>query len=179
MKGMMEKLLFLPLILLLLVQPVNSFASKRPFCRISCTKLQAGFGSKSTPSSGAANKNRQIKTVTANDACVCGSGDTYGACCNRYHGGILSAAAADPVTLTKARYSAFALGIPEFLIDTTHPEHKVGKFIWCRFKRIVVCLSSYSFHCHARILRDTRMELWTPKRRARSVRKMTEDYLFN
>jgi hypothetical protein len=119
---------FLLLIWLLLVQPVYSFTSKSPSFRISCTKLQAGFGSKSTPSSGAAKRNRQIKTVTVNDACVCDSGDTYGACCNKYHDGILSAAAADPVTLTKARYSAFALGIPEFLIETTHPEHKVSKF---------------------------------------------------
>ncbi|WP_104133121.1 YchJ family protein [Cryobacterium sp. M91] len=51
--------------------------------------------------------------------CPCLSGDTYSACCGRFHAG-----AAVPSTaqwLMRSRYSAFALGHAQYLLDTWHP----------------------------------------------------------
>ena len=33
----------------------------------------------------------------------------------------------NPETLTRARYSSFALGLASFVIDTTHPFHRGDK----------------------------------------------------
>ncbi|MBV1779332.1 SEC-C domain-containing protein [Paeniglutamicibacter sp. ABSL32-1] len=58
--------------------------------------------------------------------CPCNSGETYESCCGRYHRGF-----ADPnapawpgtaVALMRSRFSAFALGLDEFLLATWHPE---------------------------------------------------------
>lgn len=58
--------------------------------------------------------------------CPCLSGETYGACCGRYHRGLL-AGGADSVTATTAealmrsRYAAFAVGDADYLLATWHP----------------------------------------------------------
>lgn len=50
--------------------------------------------------------------------CPCGSGKTYANCCRRFHQGALPDSA---LLLMRSRYSAYALGIPEYIIHTTHP----------------------------------------------------------
>ena len=58
--------------------------------------------------------------------CPCLSGETYGACCGRYHRGLL-AGGADSVTaptaeaLMRSRYAAFAVGDADYLLATWHP----------------------------------------------------------
>lgn len=52
--------------------------------------------------------------------CPCGSGQPYGACCGRYHAGALPETAE---ALMRSRYSAYALRLPEYIIETTHPEN--------------------------------------------------------
>lgn len=50
--------------------------------------------------------------------CPCGTGDTYLVCCKPYHQGQLPDSA---LKLMRSRYSAYALGLPAYIISTTHP----------------------------------------------------------
>ncbi|OAN33840.1 zinc-binding protein [Plantibacter sp. H53] len=59
----------------------------------------------------------------ADDArCPCLSGETYGVCCGRLHRGESAAATAE--ALMRSRFSAFAVGDPEYLLRTWHPSTK-------------------------------------------------------
>ncbi|WP_396905111.1 YchJ family protein [Mycolicibacterium phlei] len=53
------------------------------------------------------------------DACPCGSGAPYAACCEPLHDGVRDAATAEE--LMRSRYSAFAKGLPDYLFRTWHP----------------------------------------------------------
>ncbi|WP_217697961.1 YchJ family protein [Sinomonas mesophila] len=58
--------------------------------------------------------------------CPCGTGDTYGACCGRFHAGLQAGGAAAPTAeaLMRSRYSAYAIGGPDladYLLATWHP----------------------------------------------------------
>ncbi len=62
--------------------------------------------------------------------CPCLSGETYGACCGRFHVGVAAgpdAAGPDTVTaptaeaLMRSRYAAFAVGDAGYLLTTWHP----------------------------------------------------------
>jgi SEC-C motif-containing protein len=48
--------------------------------------------------------------------CPCGSGDTYDACCGRFHSG--EAIPATALLLMRSRYSAFAVGDAAYLSET-------------------------------------------------------------
>ena len=50
--------------------------------------------------------------------CPCCSGLNYAECCKIYHDGKLPKS---PLELMRSRYSAYALKIPEYIIETTHP----------------------------------------------------------
>ncbi|MBX3189956.1 MAG: hypothetical protein KF819_23225 [Labilithrix sp.] len=52
--------------------------------------------------------------------CPCRSGARYKACCGPIHGG---ARAATPEALMRSRFSAFALGLGDYLVDTLAREH--------------------------------------------------------
>jgi SEC-C motif-containing protein len=52
-------------------------------------------------------------------ACPCGSGALYDACCGRLHRGAASAASA--LELMRARYAAYAVGDADFVFTTWHP----------------------------------------------------------
>ncbi len=56
--------------------------------------------------------------VSPNAPCPCGSQAKLKKCCGPYHGG----RPAPPHRLMRARYTAFAMGKVDFLLDTTHPE---------------------------------------------------------
>lgn len=67
--------------------------------------------------------------------CPCLSGDTYGACCGRYHatpaalragGGPDTAGAPTAEALMRSRYSAFAVGDADYLLATWHPSTRPG-----------------------------------------------------
>ncbi|QSP95784.1 YchJ family protein [Marinobacter salinisoli] len=51
------------------------------------------------------------------DPCPCGSGRPYQACCQPAHAG---APAKTPEALMRSRYSAFVLGLPDYLLATWH-----------------------------------------------------------
>lgn len=57
----------------------------------------------------------------AKDACPCGSGQPYAGCCGRWHGGPLHLQAPTPQALMRSRYSAYVLGLHDYLLATWHP----------------------------------------------------------
>lgn len=50
--------------------------------------------------------------------CVCGSGRVAADCCARHHAG---EPAPDPEALMRSRYSAYVLGLTDYLLATWHP----------------------------------------------------------
>jgi SEC-C motif-containing protein len=71
-----------------------------------------GFGSSPTPA--------KSKAPEADTPCPCGSGAAYGACCGPRHAG--TATAESPEALLRARFTAYANEMVEYIADTTHPE---------------------------------------------------------
>lgn len=56
--------------------------------------------------------------VTDTTRCPCLSGNPYGECCGPLHAGAVAPTAE---RLMRSRFSAFALGLPEYLLLTWHP----------------------------------------------------------
>jgi len=52
--------------------------------------------------------------------CPCNSGKLYTQCCKKFHCGINNASALD---LMRSRYSAYALGLNNYIISSTHPDN--------------------------------------------------------
>ncbi len=55
-----------------------------------------------------------------NLSCPCSSGTKYKRCCQKYHKGALPHNAE---LLMRSRYSAYALGLSDYIINTTHPDN--------------------------------------------------------
>ena len=53
--------------------------------------------------------------------CPCGLARDYAQCCERYHVGALRLQAPTPDALMRSRYSAYALGLREYVLATWHP----------------------------------------------------------
>ena len=58
--------------------------------------------------------------TTANAPCPCGTGQPYAQCCGRYHAGALHLQAPDAESLMRSRYSAYAMGLGDYLLATWH-----------------------------------------------------------
>ena len=50
--------------------------------------------------------------------CPCCSGEKYSLCCKKYHDGEI---AKTPTLLMKSRFSAYALSLPKYIMETTSP----------------------------------------------------------
>ncbi|WP_188746117.1 YchJ family protein [Marinobacterium zhoushanense] len=61
-------------------------------------------------------------TMNSNRPCPCGSGRLFSACCEPALTGVAPAATAE--ALMRSRYSAFALGAVDYLIETLAPEKR-------------------------------------------------------
>jgi len=59
--------------------------------------------------------------MTSQANCPCGLPAPYEACCGRYHAGPLQGLAPDATALMRSRYSAFVLGLSDYLLRTWHP----------------------------------------------------------
>lgn len=75
--------------------------------------LAAGFGSKSNPVSNA---------PPLDQNCACGTGKTYGDCCQPFHS--KKKVPDDPITTVRSRFSAFVYKITDYIMDTTSTKHK-------------------------------------------------------
>jgi len=61
-------------------------------------------------------------------ACPCDSGQTYGDCCGRWHAGMTQGVyAPTPEALMRSRYSAYVLGLIDYLLATWHPSTSPGE----------------------------------------------------
>lgn len=58
-----------------------------------------------------------LKAASGNP-CPCGSGRAYESCCGRLHAG---EPAGDAAQLMRSRYSAYVLGLEDYLLETWHP----------------------------------------------------------
>jgi SEC-C motif-containing protein len=52
--------------------------------------------------------------------CPCGASRPYDACCGRYHAGPQHLLAPDAESLMRSRYSAYVLGLADYLLATWH-----------------------------------------------------------
>ena len=67
-------------------------------------------------------------TLAAHAACPCDSGLAYSDCCGPWHAGMtLELHAPTPEALMRSRYSAYALGLIEYLLATWHPSTAPGE----------------------------------------------------
>ena len=58
--------------------------------------------------------------LAAGAACPCGSGRPYAACCGPWHAGPRALRAPTAQALMRSRYSAFVLGLRDYLLATWH-----------------------------------------------------------
>ncbi|MCY7305362.1 MAG: SEC-C domain-containing protein, partial [Rhodoferax sp.] len=66
--------------------------------------------------------------VRANTPCPCESGLTYVECCGRWHGGLDEGCFAPSAeTLMRSRYSAYVLGLIDYLLATWHGSTAPGE----------------------------------------------------
>jgi peptide deformylase len=69
-------------------------------------------------------------TASKDIPCPCSSGDPYKNCCKPFHLGSLPKTALE---LMRSRFAAYALELPDYIIETTHrgnPEYTENKFTW-------------------------------------------------
>lgn len=60
--------------------------------------------------------------------CPCDSGSTYGDCCDPWHAGLSQGThAPTPEALMRSRYSAYVLGLIDYLLATWHPSTSPGE----------------------------------------------------
>ena len=59
-----------------------------------------------------------MKNKNAHRLCPCFSGSDYTLCCKKYHEGSVAETA---LLLMRSRYAAYALGLADYIILTTHP----------------------------------------------------------
>jgi len=58
-------------------------------------------------------------------SCPCGSGESYSNCCKQYHTGERLPDTAEE--LMRSRYTAYAKGLVEYVVQTTHPDNPAAK----------------------------------------------------
>lgn len=63
----------------------------------------------------------QAPPETETTPCPCGQPASYEACCGRWHAGPEHLLAPDAEQLMRSRYSAFVLGLGDYLMDTWDP----------------------------------------------------------
>lgn len=54
-------------------------------------------------------------------SCPCGTGLDHAACCGRWHAGLQHLQAPDAPALMRSRYTAYVLGLADYLLATWHP----------------------------------------------------------
>ena len=62
--------------------------------------------------------------MAAHEPCPCrlpATAPAYAACCGRYHAGALALQAPDTEALMRSRYSAYVLGLADYVLQTWHP----------------------------------------------------------
>ena len=55
------------------------------------------------------------------EPCPCGTDQPYADCCGRFHAGEMQLQAPDAERLMRSRYSAYVMGLADYLLATWHP----------------------------------------------------------
>lgn len=74
--------------------------------------------------------------------CPCFSGSTYELCCQSFHE--KKRLPSSPLELMKSRYSAYSLGLADYIIETTHPNnpsYRNDRLVWRR-EILLFCAST-------------------------------------
>ena len=77
--------------------------------------INAGFGKTSEPVT-------KTKIPPSDELCACKSGKAYGECCKPYHDGLVIAT--NPIAVIRSRFSGLSYAIVDYIMKTTHPDHK-------------------------------------------------------
>lgn len=72
------------------------------------------------------------------EQCPCKSGKPYAECCQQYHQGKLPENA---LQLMRSRYSAYALSLADYIMDTTHPSSSTFKKDKAKWKEDILKFS--------------------------------------
>ena len=105
---------------------VSIAASSRRRCRrwSVSTRARRGFLAEKLRDEGAGEDEGDARAGSGDDACACGSGETYERCCGVMHRG--EGADRDPEATMRARFTAYARGDAEYVVTSTHatsPDH--------------------------------------------------------
>jgi SEC-C motif-containing protein len=65
-----------------------------------------------------------MKAAAPPAPCPCDLGQAYAACCGRWHAGPAHLQAPDAAALMRSRYSAYVLGLDDYLYATWHPDKR-------------------------------------------------------
>lgn len=135
----------LVILALCLIASIRSFYVLKTSVNLSkkwILRMGRGFGS-SNSKKEEATLAVQLNEIDNDSNCVCGSKESYGNCCGRFHKVLpskldssVNSSSIDtsssnvlehptPDLIARARYSAFCLGISDYLIDTAHHTNKV------------------------------------------------------
>ena len=70
----------------------------------------------------------RLGRLSSHAPCPCDSGQTYVDCCGAWHLGLLQGLhAPTPEALMRSRYSAYVLGLIDYLLATWHPATAPGE----------------------------------------------------
>ena len=101
-----------------LCSAVHAFTNFVNFNRRASSTLSAGFGAAVGDSKSS---NSNSKSLPAGDTtCPCASGRAYSNCCHPFHDPV-AVASTDPVSVVRARYSAYKLGHLDYIVASTSP----------------------------------------------------------
>jgi len=90
--------------------------------------------------------------VMSEQPCPCGSGTSYAECCRPLHQGVRQAAT--PEELMRSRYSAYALGLADYVFRTWHPRTRpddvtlTGSPKWTRLEILGATGDTVEFRAH-------------------------------
>jgi len=96
----------------------SSFSSPRRSSRLSAKRSSGNSKKKTAP------KVASGFGGAATEKCACGSELSYNKCCGRFHSNPDLVEKATPTEIVRARYTAYAKNLVDFIVRTTHPEHE-------------------------------------------------------
>lgn len=85
--------------------------------------------------------------------CPCHSGKKYADCCESFHQGVQNPQTA--LQLMRSRYAAYAKGLPDYIIKTTHPDNPSYKKDHAQWRKEI------SRFCHFTEFRDLEISEFT------------------
>ena len=109
------------------------------------TRARRGFLAERLRDEGEGEDAGDARARSGDDACACGSGETYERCCGVMHRG--EGGDRDPEATMRARFTAYARGDAEYVVTSTHatsPDHARASLLadakqtikMCRFVRL-------------------------------------------